>query len=238
MDNIDKYLESLYIQEEFLHINEADLKTAIDKISVSGQIKSLLNNIKNMLNPKDPMKSLVKIKSAAKRLPTVKQSSIDKFIGSKFKEFKPLKKMAEAVLKNSVPGLSDYSVDAASSFLAFISFFVAKNEKHLKPKDKLKLNIKDFVARTRKFGEEYGEEATEKTSRLQKEDIPDLAIAWTMVVMGIVISGSLIAGAVSFASSVMAVGASIAGVISSPIVTFAVALIMVMSAAVLLKSKI
>ena len=97
----------------------------------------------------------------------------------------PMKKTASQILKNSLPNVSEKSQSAASSFLALASMFGKKDEKNMNPNDMLKRNIKEFVFRVRKFGEtfESSEEGKKEGSRISKEDLPDLAVAWIIVVM-------------------------------------------------------
>ncbi|MFW9871761.1 MAG: hypothetical protein ACFFG0_01580 [Candidatus Thorarchaeota archaeon] len=188
MKSIEKYLEILNIKSELEQLNEADFSNLISKFTPEAKTKNLVRKMSSNINKKDPVKSLKNINSIFSFVPTMSSKKIDGFIGSKVKEFNSLKRMADVILKNSLPDISDSARDYASSFVAVSSFVTDKNKKDIKIKDNLKLRIKEFVLRTRKFMDEHEPEVEKKGSRIQKEDLPDLAIAWTIVVMSTAIA--------------------------------------------------
>ncbi len=209
MEKIDRYFEILYIQEDLTNINEIDLTAFIQKLTPESKTKTLVKKIKGVVNEKDPLQSMKKVGAVVKHLPTLKISSIDKFLGLKIKEFGPLKKTSKTILANSVPGLSKQSLEIASSFLAFSSMITKKGEKFT-TKQNLKKNATVFVSKVRKFGEDYSADPEKNKGRgLQKEDIPDLAVAWVIIAMSTALAVGLISG-------MYIISGAIAGMILTP----------------------
>jgi hypothetical protein len=195
MDMIDKYLEVIYLQEDLVTINELDLKGFISKLSPESKTKSLAKKISGMVNPKKPIGSLKKVSAAVKFLPTIKKSSFDKYMVSKVDNYKVLKNKSEVIVRNSLPSVSKDAVDMASTFLAVSTMFVPKKDKNITKDKLLKRNVQTFVTKVRKFGDDY-EDQERKESALKKEDIPDLAVAWVIVVMSLAIGVAVYSGLV------------------------------------------
>lgn len=198
MNNINTYLEELYIKDELLY--EFDLNS-IKKLIPEDKIKELIKGFKADLNSKDPIKSLKKIKSKLNFIPHINTSSFDKFMISKIPNFNSLKKYSREVLENSLTNINQKSLDAASSFLAYTSVIMPKNESNKKQKDNLKINIKKFVFKFREFDEEITEE-NEKTKKVPKEYMADLIVAWTVVAMAVTLSIGLIVGIFVFGGGI------------------------------------
>ncbi len=183
MDKIDKYLEHIYIQEDFQNLIETTFEKDIHKVSKDIKGKKIFKQMHSLLDPKNPAKSLKKIKKFIPKVPKININTIDKYMASKVKDYRNLKKTADVIISNSITGISKESKDAASSFLAISSLFGKKKEK-ITTKDNLKKNIRTFVTKVRKFTEEY-EEKEEGGVKISKEDIPDFAVAWVIVIMTI-----------------------------------------------------
>lgn len=220
MDSIDKYLKELYIKEDDEYIIETDLKAALSKMTSSKKTQSILKGFSKTLNNKNPIGSLKQISSKIKYIPTIKTSSIDKYLTPKLSEFKKLKNTANVILTNSVPNISKESNQLASTFLAISSMYTKKSEKNLSPNQKMKNNSKEFVMRVRKFMDDNDDEETSKSRGFQKEDLPDLAVAWVIVAMatalaigmgtGIIMVTTAIAGFLPWAMLLLTVVAALA----------------------------
>ena len=217
MDKIDNYLDHLYIQEELMTLFEVDLNQIVSKFTPD-KLKGIAKKVQGTINKKDPVKSINRIKTVMKAMPTVNIATVDKYMASKVKDYKSLKKMAEAVIKNSFGGASKQAVGVASSAITVLSMVGKKNEK-ITLKDNLKKNVKEFVVRARKFGEDYSEDDKEP-SGFQKEDLPDLAVAWVIITMGT-------AAAIALGTGGFMILAEVAGVIA-PIVIAAVILVFIL----------
>lgn len=186
MENLDKYLDLFYLQEDLVHLNEEDLAKVASKFADEKKTMMLAKNIQKTLNTDDPVKSLKRVKQMMPPVPIKNVSSIDRYFSSKYSEYKKLKNTTTNILKNSLSqGMSDKMIDLASSFLVIHSMVIKKGDKNLTHTQNLKNSIKDFVMKTRKFADDFDDEeqSTKKQPIIQKEDIPDLAVAWTIVVM-------------------------------------------------------
>jgi hypothetical protein len=185
MKSIDKYLEVLEIKEEFISLNEVEFSQLISMLTPETKTKTLVKKINSSINKKDPVKTLKTIKNILSFLPDISSKKIDSFIKSKIPDFIKLKQLANTILKNSLPGTSDNVIDYASSFLVVSSFIVEKRDQNIQPKENLKKRLKEFVLKTRKFMDENEpeEEKSKKGGGFQKEDLPDLAVAWVIVIM-------------------------------------------------------
>lgn len=197
MDNINEYLDILYLQEEFEILNEFDVKGALSRLVPYISSKNLFQNIDKNLNVKKPIESMKKIKKLLPPMPEVSIEAMEKFISSKFTEFKGLMKTSSTVLDNSLPGASEYSKNLAAFAISFSSLFKGKDEPDdIKPKDKLKQNIKNFVYKTRKFSDMY-----ESNNEIEKKsggnaDAVDIAVASVAITGMIVLALGLIAGGI------------------------------------------
>lgn len=174
MNKIDSYLNEIYIQEDMQEVL-SDYKR-IDKPTVM--------KLNAAVNPKDPKGSLQKL---SKLIPSGFNgkkaiTKVDQAIGMKISEYPKLKKRATIVVKNSISGVSDQMADVAGSFLAFHSLFAKKGQENMPLDTNLKNNLKIFVTKVRKFGEDYEDEKEEKT-KLRPSDYADLSVAWVVIVM-------------------------------------------------------
>lgn len=180
MNNIDGYLDTIYLQEGIMDI--------FPKIS-----KSIMDKVLKNFDEKDPKKSLKFLKSASKTLPLQnpekKISKLESFLSKNIKDFKKHKNIAEKVLINSVDGLSKQTADYTSTMLVFASMFKRKNE-NISAKDNLNRNLKITVKKARAFGADYVDDEDEEAkaeyeaSRRRKiQDIADLSVAWAVIVV-------------------------------------------------------
>lgn len=182
MNNLNVYLESIYIQE--------DLKSLIPNMS-DGLGKQLAKSI----DIKNPDKTAKVVKRLLPRVePKSGFSKLDKFMDSKFDKFKTYKQLASRILSNSVPGLSKYVADSAASAIVIISMFAKKSEKNQPYEKNLKKNLKEVVDRARKFGEDfdddYADEEDDAKKKRKIQDIADLSVAWGVImVLSVVILG-------------------------------------------------
>jgi hypothetical protein len=192
MEAIREYLKVLEIQDELVSLNEFELKNLISKLTPESKTKALIKDLSKSTNKRDPIKSLKRVSKLLKFLPTVELKKIDSYMKSKTTDYVKFKRMADVVVGNSLPGISDKARDFSSSFLAVTAFVVPKG-KDIDPAKNLKNNIKTFVFKTRKFMDE--QEDNVKKSGLQKEDLPDLAVAWVIVLMTTALAAGLGTGA-------------------------------------------
>jgi len=176
MNKLESYLNEIYIQE--------DMKEALKEFSNLDM--NFMRKVKSALNPTDPKGSLKKV---AKFVPPginakKAMSKIDSVIGLKISEYPRLKKRATAVVKNSVNGASKQMAEVAGTYLAFSSLFVKKGQENTTLDKNLKVNLKIFVGKVRKFGEDYEDEDDQKNKKtLRPGDLADLSIAWVVCVM-------------------------------------------------------
>lgn len=181
MNNIDIYLEELYIQEVELNIPKLD--------------KALVSKIKGNLDPKNPVASLKKI---SKLVPSGLKGNtvpkVDSYLSSRVKNYDKLKNTASQVVRNSIRGVSPKLSELAGSLLAISSMVSKKSQTNINPEKNLKNNIKDFVIKCRKFGEDYEDEEEKKGTKLRPSDYSDMVVAFAIVSIGIVIIASLITG--------------------------------------------
>jgi hypothetical protein len=193
---MDKYLDSIYLQEEFSRINEFDLSKLTSKIPTEDKAKSIVKQLNSSVNVKKPKQTMDKIKKATSGMPKVQSSALDNFLAKKVKNYKSMKSTSVKIIENSLPGISSKMSDKAGTFIAFSSMFSKKGD-NISPKDNMKKNIKEFVIKVRKFADDFGDDSsTEKKTGggFQKEDIPDIAVAFTIVVMAVALATSLASG--------------------------------------------
>jgi len=203
MDKLDKYLDSFYLQEELNMLNEFDLTKLSSKIPTDEKANGILKKLNSSINMNKPKESLVKMKKVVSGLPSINTSSVESFATKKIKNYKAMKGMSQKIIENSLPGISNNMVNNAAIFLAISSNFSKKDEK-VSQQDVLKRNIKTFVLKVRKFADDFDDsEEKKKTSVFQKEDIPDLAVAWVIVAMATAI-------AIGFGTGIYAILTSIA----------------------------
>lgn len=183
MKSVDKYLELLEIKEELIALNEIDLNSLISKLTPEAKTKAIIKKMRSSVDKKNPVKSMKAIKKILNFVPAFEAKKLDSFIQSKFSGHKSLKATAKTILKNSLPDASDTSIDFASTFLAVSATIAEKGKEKISPRDNLKNRIKEFVIRTRKFMDEHEEEAEKEQGLFTKENLPDLAVGWIIVVM-------------------------------------------------------
>lgn len=181
MDKINTYLEQLQLSEDLEFIEEVDFKAFAKKIIPDVKLKGVVSKLKSSFDIKKPEKIIKAAKSI--KVPLVKPGVIDRLIGSKVPGYSKNKATAKAVLKNSVGGAKETSLDAASSFIAIQSMFKKKGEKD-NPKEILRNNIKQFVLRARKFQSEY-ESIPEEKRAIPKDVIADYVIGATIIVLAL-----------------------------------------------------
>jgi len=227
MENINNYFEILEIKDELLTLNESDFSSFISKLTPEVKLNSLTKKMSSVVDKRKPFETIKKLKPILSFLPTVKIETVDKYFSSKISQYKSFKKLSETILKNSLPEISDKSNNIASSFLALSSFIVQKGEESIEPRENLKTRIKQFVIKTRKFMEEQSSEEKIKSGRFQKEDIPDLAVAWVIIVMAITFAAGIGMGSYVLLSALAGLIAihSTAVIVSISIVTIIVLVI-------------
>ena len=175
MNKLDMYLNEIYIHEDI----QETLKdyTRFDK--------NMLMKIKSAVNPSDPKGSLKSLKKVAPSGFNSKNaiSKIDSALGLKISEYPKLKNRATIVVKNSIDGVSPVMADIAGTFLGFHSLFTKKGQENQSLDKNLKANLKIFVSKVRKFGEDYEEDEKESKPKLRPSDYADLSVAWVIIVM-------------------------------------------------------
>jgi len=192
MDSVDKYLDTLYLKEELIQLNEVEFSSFLSKLEPESKTKKLTKNIKSSLNKKDPVKSLKKIKMLLNIVPKgLKFKSIEKIAVQKIDGYKKMKQTAGIVLKNSLPGMSKKINEFAATFLAVSSVMAKKKNKNLTPQQNLKNQIQDFVMQVRKFESDHGGMEDEKESKgggITTENMTDIAVAWVIIAMSTAIA--------------------------------------------------
>lgn len=175
MNKIDSYLEIIHEKDELIK----DIGIDVKKLD-----KSLVRKVSSAMDENDPKGSINKIK---RLVPPGFKNTLPKaenFANKHFDKFSPFKMTSKQILKNSIPGISPKMLDAASTFLAISAMLGKKSDKNKKPEEILKLNIKEFVDRVRKFGEDYDDEDdTPSKSKLRTSDWTDIAVAFVIIVM-------------------------------------------------------
>ncbi len=187
MKKIDNYLNQIYLKEEIQLLDEALLDVV--KKFTSDKIKLFVGAIK-----RGDIKQAKKIGDAlgVNRINPVK---FNLFVKSKIPSYNESKKLAEKVLKNSIPGLSKKMLDHASGIIAIASVIpTKKNVAPKSPKARTKELIKDVIMRSRKWQDEYMDKEAESkpNTNIPQESIPDYAVGATLVfVMAALAGGSL-----------------------------------------------
>jgi len=186
MNKIDIYLDIL---NETQRLSE---DIGIDLPSVN---KGLVQKIYKSIDKKEPIESMKKIKKIIP--PGLKSTSVTKvntYLNKKIKNFGVYKSTSSAVIKNSLPGISPKMLDVASGFLAFSSMITKKKDAKKDPKILLKINIKEFVTKCRKFGEDYSDEENKSKSKMTPGDIADLSVAWVIICMASALAIGVVSG--------------------------------------------
>jgi len=168
MDRINLYLESLHLQEDI-----ADLLPNINPTSMSKKIQA-------NLDPDDLEKSIKIISRFTPKISPKIFPKVDNYMESKYDNYKRLRKRANVVLTNSLDGLSPTIASMASSFITLLSMYAPKGKENLTPEQNLNKNLKELISRSRKFASEHEDEE----KNIRASDYYDIAVAWTIVVMG------------------------------------------------------
>ena len=209
MNKIDIYLNELHIQE--------DIASVLPKIDSRSYIKKL----KGSVNLKDPVGSMKKVaKLAPPGLTPNVIKRIDKVASEKYANYKKLQTISSRVVKNSIANVSDQMSEIAGSFLVISSMF-SKGKKNITHEANLKIQLKEFVTRVRKFGEDYDEEE-KKNSKIRPSDYADLSVAWVVVVMSTALAVGIGGGTYIF---LKVVAASIAASMGAVMMTLTWAVI-------------
>lgn len=203
MNKIDKYLNELYINEDFLL-----LKEELDKVLPKPD-KGMFKKISNMLDQSNIQGSLAKL---VKMVPnSVSPSLIQKAEGkleSNAPQYVAMKDKATRVIKNST-NVSPKMAEASGSALAVLSLFAKKSEKNKKPEQILNDNLKAVISKARSFGEEYEDDEDENKSKLRPSDISDMAVAFTIITLSVAIAWGVLSGGYAVVAAVLAGVASI-----------------------------
>lgn len=173
MKHIDNYIESLYIQE--------DVSSIFPSIK-----KNMASRIKGMINVNDPIASMKKISKAVPNIdPNKKLPMVDKFLSGKIDKYNIYKTMTTKVLRNSIDGLTPKTANAVAPAIIAISMVAKKSNSNLTFEKNLKLNIREVVAKARKFGEDFEEEDEKDPAKRSRKvnDIADLSVAWAVVLV-------------------------------------------------------
>ena len=200
MKSVQEYLEILELQDELTSLNEFELKDVVAKLTPEAKTKTLIQNMGKSLNKRDPIKSLQRIQKLLTFLPSMNITKVDSYMKKKSSDYTKFKRTADTVLANSITGVNDTVRNFASSFLALTAFVIPKDSKD-SPDQNLKKNIKTFVFKVRKFMDEHEKE---QDARFSKEDLPDLAVAWVIVVMTAGLAAGIGTGIVVVASAISA----------------------------------
>jgi len=213
MEIVDKYINDLYVVEEINYLLEFNFKSLMDKFKKDSDAISFGKKLKRMVDPKNPKKTIDKVKSLTKHI-KIDLSLVDKLLAKSDKDFLKRKQLSSQILKNSLPKANPKSIDTASTFLSFSSVIQNKN-KQVPPNQKLKTDIKQFVGKVRKFEGDFGEddETPKKGQSIPIESVPDYAIGIVIIMTISVITWMLISGTAIFLSIL----GSAAGAILSPL---------------------
>jgi hypothetical protein len=185
MSKIDNYIDFLYLKEEMIH--EEELSGLVKSITPQNKTKSMIQNISNSLDEKDIEGSIKKVKRVLMPMPKIKLSKIDNFMNSKYKDYFKLKRTANVILNNSIPGVSKNMLDVASSFIVISSMVAKKSESNKDPKELMKRNIKDFVVKVRSFYDDDEEEVKGDNSPDSKVN-KDMLVGYATIAIGIVLA--------------------------------------------------
>lgn len=140
MEYINEYIGQLYLVEELEHLEEADLKKIVQRITPKEKLNDISKKFKR-LQPKRPEEILNSIKKL--NIPKVEPDKIDRYF-SKKSDYKKLNKKAETVLKNSFSKASPKMINAAATYITLRSFMKLKKESDNLDK-RFKENLKKFV---------------------------------------------------------------------------------------------
>lgn len=216
MNKIDAYLNMIY---EMQMISE---EVGIDIPNIN---KGFIQKINKSINTKDPYGSMKKIKTLAPPGFSINVvQKVENYMSKKYKKFSTFKSTASVVIKNSLSNVSPKMIDVASSFLSLSSMVVKKGDKNKKPNVILKTNLKKFINDTRAFGESYEDDDESSKSKMRPSDVADLAVAWVITGMAIIIASGLFTGGYVIGSAVYTfiTGASFPGTL---IVVFSIILL-------------
>jgi len=219
MKIVDNYINNLYVTEEINNtLLEIDFKSIVNKFKSKDDVVSFGKKLKTSVDLKSPEKTMKMVKRLTKNV-KVDLSSVDKLLSKSDKDFLKRKMLCKQILKNSLSGASEKSIEAASTFLSFSSIIQKKDEQVL-PNVKLRNDIKKFVVLTRKFQNEYDDDEKPKKGQIAIDSVPDYAIGIALVItMAVIIGGlghfsTILAGGIMVAlNSPIAAGVGIASLI-------------------------
>ncbi len=197
MNKTDEYINLLY---ETQALSE---DMGIDLPNVG---KGLVKKISSTIDVKNPIGTMKKIKKLTPKgfdnLNAVKKA--EAYASDKFEKFGVFKKTATQVIKNSLSGVSPKVADVAGGFLAVTAMVVKKSDKNKSPEKVLKVNIKEFITRARKFGEDYDEDDETQKGKMRTSDVTDLSVAWVVIVMSTAVAVGLINGSFVISAAISA----------------------------------
>jgi len=181
MDLLDSYIESLYLKDKILL--EFDLDKISKKLTPESKLKNWFSNYNSAVKKQNGKEVVNQLKKLP--IPKMTLATIDKVASTTDKAYKKRQMMSTRVLENSLPNATSKSIDFAASFLSLLSSIKTNKNDNLSDSDRLKKYLKEFVTKSRKFMDEHEDELEKKDKRtaFQKEDLPDLAVAWTIVAM-------------------------------------------------------
>lgn len=181
MDKLDSYIESLYLRDK--RLVEFDLNKISKKLTPESKLKSWFKDYNSAVKKRDGKGVTKQLKKLP--IPKMTLAIVDKAASVTDSGYKKRKLLSKRVIENSLPGTTNKSTDIAASFLSLLSSLKASKNDNRSESDRLKQYLKEFVIKSRKFMDEHEGEVEKKDKRtaFQKEDLPDLAVAWTIVVM-------------------------------------------------------
>lgn len=182
MDILNSYIDSLCFREEKTLL-EINFNQVIKRLTPESKFRSWFKDFNSAVKNKKPKEVASQLKKLG--LPKMTMATLDKAATASDSDYMRRKKLAQRILANSLPGATNKSIGPASAFLAILcAMKTSKNDKR-DDMTRLKGYVKEFVTKTRKFTDDYGEpeEKTTKPGGLSKEDLPDIAVAWTIMVM-------------------------------------------------------
>lgn len=200
---VEEYINSLYLRDELMELNEMDFQNILKKISPKEKLIKILRSVSSAAKEKD----MVEIKQTMDRvgLKNVKQKTLDNMGEKLTDDYKGKKDLAGRIIKNSL-GSSKKVSELAGSVIAVGSTLKFSKNDNMDERRKMKGLIKDIVEKGRKFYDDFSEsqEETEKKSNLSPEAMADIAVAIAIIItFGILIATLLpyITGAITSISA-------------------------------------
>jgi hypothetical protein len=180
MDFLDEYIKTLYIMDE--NLLEIDLAKISKKLASEPKMRSWFKDFKFAVDRKDGNEVVKQIQKLP--VPNTPLPVIDKVAAVITDDFVSKKSLAKKVISNSLSGATNTITDLASSFLSILSSVKTDKNDNRSDSDRLKQYLKEFVLTSRKFIDEVEDDEIKiNPMKYKKEDLPDLAVAWTIVAM-------------------------------------------------------